>query len=58
MPCAMIHTQPTRPTTRSAMRSQAGGSEPSAARSGGRARTSRTMTKMNDRATVVAAPTT
>ena len=58
MPWAMIHAQPNRPMARSANRSQAGGSVPSAVRSGGCARTSRTMTKMNDRATVAAAPTT
>jgi hypothetical protein len=56
MPWMTIQIHATRPRTRRGMRSQAGGKWPGAEVSGRSARTSRTSTKMNDSATVAAAP--
>jgi hypothetical protein len=56
MPWAMIQSQASSPSARSATRNGAGGSRPVSVVSGRSARTSRTSTKMNDRATVAAAP--
>ncbi len=56
IPCATIQAHATSPMTRSATRSQSGGRLPRPDASGRSARTSRTRTNTNDRATVAAAP--
>ncbi len=57
IPWAMIHAQPTNPMTRNPVRSGTRGRDPALTGCGATARTSRTITKANDSATAVAAPT-